>query len=99
MFVECTEKTGVSGFGLSGQGDNPALRGRRRLPKEKMQLAGSKEGGLVILNGIWKSKMEIPVRLVQYIKLAMAEPGLGSETVRAPRLPVEGREREEILSI
>jgi 4-hydroxy-tetrahydrodipicolinate synthase len=43
--------------------------------------------------------MEIPVRLVQYIKLAMAEPGLGSETVRAPRLPVEGREREVILSI
>jgi 4-hydroxy-tetrahydrodipicolinate synthase len=38
-------------------------------------------------------------KLVQYIKLAMAETGLGSEMVRAPRLPVAGREREEILAI
>src|SRR5713101_7821200 len=38
-------------------------------------------------------------KLVQYIKLAMAETGLGSETVRAPRLPLEGPERYEILSI
>jgi 1-pyrroline-4-hydroxy-2-carboxylate deaminase len=38
-------------------------------------------------------------KLVQYIKLAMAECGLGSETVRAPRLPLEGAERQEILSV
>ncbi len=38
-------------------------------------------------------------KLVQYIKLAMAECGLGSETVRAPRLPLEGAEREEILAV
>jgi 4-hydroxy-tetrahydrodipicolinate synthase len=38
-------------------------------------------------------------KLVQYIKLAMAETGLGSEMVRAPRLPLVGREREEILAI
>jgi dihydrodipicolinate synthase/N-acetylneuraminate lyase len=38
-------------------------------------------------------------KLVQYIKLAMAETGLGSEMVRAPRLPLVGREREEILGI
>jgi 4-hydroxy-tetrahydrodipicolinate synthase len=38
-------------------------------------------------------------KLVQYIKLAMAECGLGSETVRAPRLPVEGAEREAVLAI
>ncbi len=38
-------------------------------------------------------------KLVQYIKLAMAEVGLGSETVRAPRLALEGAEREEILAI
>jgi len=36
---------------------------------------------------------------VQYIKLAMQETGLGSEMVRAPRLPLEGAEREEILGI
>jgi 1-pyrroline-4-hydroxy-2-carboxylate deaminase len=38
-------------------------------------------------------------KLVQYIKLAMAETGLGSETVRAPRLPLVGQEREEILTV
>ncbi len=38
-------------------------------------------------------------KLVQYIKLAMAEVGLGIETVRAPRLALEGAEREEILAI
>jgi 4-hydroxy-tetrahydrodipicolinate synthase len=36
---------------------------------------------------------------VQYIKLAVAECGFGSEMVRAPRLPLVGREREEILGI
>jgi 4-hydroxy-tetrahydrodipicolinate synthase len=29
----------------------------------------------------------------------MAETGLGSEMVRAPRLPIEGSEREEILGV
>ncbi len=38
-------------------------------------------------------------KLVQYIKLAMAETGLSSETVRAPRLPLVGQEREEILEV
>jgi 4-hydroxy-tetrahydrodipicolinate synthase len=38
-------------------------------------------------------------KLVQYIKLAMAETGLGSEMVRPPRLPLTGKEREEILGI
>ncbi len=38
-------------------------------------------------------------KLVQCIKLAMAETGLGSETVRAPRLPLAGREREEVLAV
>jgi 4-hydroxy-tetrahydrodipicolinate synthase len=38
-------------------------------------------------------------KLVQYIKLAMAECRLGSETVRAPRLPLEGRERDTVLAL
>lgn len=38
-------------------------------------------------------------KLVQYIKLAMAEHGLGSEMVRAPRLPLVGEERERVLGI
>jgi 4-hydroxy-tetrahydrodipicolinate synthase len=43
--------------------------------------------------------LDTHVKLVQYIKLAMAETGLGSETVRAPRLPLVGEERERILEI
>ncbi len=38
-------------------------------------------------------------KLVQYIKLAMAELGLGAETCRAPRLRIEGEERDRILAI
>jgi dihydrodipicolinate synthase/N-acetylneuraminate lyase len=38
-------------------------------------------------------------KLVQYIKLAMAEVGLGSEMTRAPKLPIEGAERDQILTI
>lgn len=43
--------------------------------------------------------LDTHVKLVQYIKLAMGECGWGSETVRAPRLALVGREREEILAI
>jgi 4-hydroxy-tetrahydrodipicolinate synthase len=43
--------------------------------------------------------LDTKIKLVQYIKLAMAETGLGSEMVRAPRLPIVGAEREEILGI
>ncbi|HEY8504646.1 MAG TPA: dihydrodipicolinate synthase family protein [Gemmataceae bacterium] len=38
-------------------------------------------------------------KLVQYIKLAMAECGLGSEVTRAPRLPVTGEERERVVGL
>lgn len=38
-------------------------------------------------------------KLVQYIKLAVAEVGWGTETVRAPRLPLEGAERDRVLAI
>ncbi len=43
--------------------------------------------------------LDTHVKLVQYIKLAVQECGLGSEMVRAPRLPLVGDERERILSI
>lgn len=38
-------------------------------------------------------------KLVQYIKLAEAEVGLGTETVRPPRLTLAGDERAEVLRI
>jgi 4-hydroxy-tetrahydrodipicolinate synthase len=43
--------------------------------------------------------LDTKAKLVQYIKLAMAECGIGSEVVRPPRLPVEGAERDEVLRI
>ncbi len=42
--------------------------------------------------------LDTHVKLVQYIKLAMAETGLGSEITRAPRLPLIGEERDRVLS-
>jgi 4-hydroxy-tetrahydrodipicolinate synthase len=44
-------------------------------------------------------ELDIHPKLVQYIKLAEAEAGLGTEYVRAPRLTLIGEERERILSI
>lgn len=44
-------------------------------------------------------EMDIHPKLVQYIKLAATQTGLSSEFVRAPRLQLEGAEREKILEI
>jgi 1-pyrroline-4-hydroxy-2-carboxylate deaminase len=43
--------------------------------------------------------LDTRVKLVQCIKLANQECGYGTETVRAPRLPLAGAEREEVLGI
>jgi 4-hydroxy-tetrahydrodipicolinate synthase len=42
--------------------------------------------------------LDIPVKFVQYIKLAVQEVGLGAEWVRAPRLPLNGDERRRVLA-
>jgi 1-pyrroline-4-hydroxy-2-carboxylate deaminase len=44
-------------------------------------------------------ELDIHAKLVQYIKLAEAETGIGSEIVRGPRLALVGEERERILKI
>jgi 4-hydroxy-tetrahydrodipicolinate synthase len=44
-------------------------------------------------------ELDIHPKLVQYIKLAAAQTGIGSEYVRAPRLVLEGAERERVLKI
>jgi 4-hydroxy-tetrahydrodipicolinate synthase len=44
-------------------------------------------------------ELDIHPKLVQYIKLAQARTGLGTEYVRAPRLVLEGEERKRILKI
>ena len=43
--------------------------------------------------------LDTHVKLVQYIKLASAECGHGTELCRPPRLPLVGAEREEVLKI
>ncbi|MBD0351382.1 MAG: dihydrodipicolinate synthase family protein, partial [Flavisolibacter sp.] len=44
-------------------------------------------------------ELDIHPKLVQYIKLAATLTGMGTENVRAPRLPIEGEEREQILAV
>lgn len=63
------------------------------------------------LAGKWKEALDVyrwytPVlhldthpKLVQYIKLAAAECGYGTEMTRAPRLPLVGTEREHVVEL
>lgn len=44
-------------------------------------------------------ELDIDAKLVQYIKLAEQEAGIGSEIVRAPRLTLVGDERTRVLKI
>ena len=44
-------------------------------------------------------ELDINPKLVQNIKLAEVATGLGSEQVRAPRLPLVGAEREHVLNV
>ena len=44
-------------------------------------------------------ELDIHPKLVQYIKLAETQAGIGSETVRPPRLTLVGQEREDVLKI
>jgi 4-hydroxy-tetrahydrodipicolinate synthase len=43
--------------------------------------------------------LDTHIKLVQYIKLAAAECGYGSELCRPPRLPLVGAEREHVLKL
>lgn len=44
-------------------------------------------------------ELDIHPKLVQYIKMAATQTGLCSEYTRAPRLPIEGNERQSVLDI
>ncbi|MBC8988118.1 dihydrodipicolinate synthase family protein [Pedobacter sp. N36a] len=44
-------------------------------------------------------ELDIHPKLVQYIKLAEVATGIGTEAVRAPRLPLKGEERSRVLKI
>jgi 1-pyrroline-4-hydroxy-2-carboxylate deaminase len=44
-------------------------------------------------------ELDIHAKLVQYIKLAATQTGIGSEYVRAPRLTLQGAERNRVLEV
>ena len=44
-------------------------------------------------------ELDINPKLVQNIKLAEVATGIGTENVRAPRLPLHGEERKQVLKI
>jgi len=44
-------------------------------------------------------ELDISPQLVQNIKLAEVATGIGTEQVRLPRLPLQGKERQSVLDI
>ncbi len=44
-------------------------------------------------------ELDINPQLVQNIKLAEVATGIGTEPVRLPRMPLQGKERERVLAI
>ena len=66
----------------------------------KLVKAGKIEEAVVIYRWFMPLlELDIHAKLVQYIKLAESQSGIGTEYVRAPRLTLIGKEREYILSI
>ncbi|WGK66224.1 dihydrodipicolinate synthase family protein [Croceiramulus getboli] len=66
----------------------------------ELQRAGRYEEALAIYRWFLPLlELDISPQLVQNIKLAEVQTGIGSEYVRAPRLPLEGEERERVLQI
>ncbi len=74
-------------------------------PKEtvaiyKLQKAGKIKEAIAIYRWFLPLlELDINSKLVQNIKLAEVATGLGSEHVRAPRLPLTGAEREHVLNV
>jgi 4-hydroxy-tetrahydrodipicolinate synthase len=66
----------------------------------KLVKAGKVEEALAIYRWFMPLlELDISPQLVQNIKLAEVATGLGTENVRAPRLPLQGAERERVLGI
>lgn len=74
-------------------------------PKESVRLFElARDGGWKAAVDLYRwflplLRLDVVPKFVQLIKLTQAEVGLGSETVRAPRLKLEGAEREAALAI
>ena len=74
-------------------------------PKETVAIYNlAKQGMITEATSIYRwfmplLELDIHPKLVQYIKLAETEVGLGNEYVRAPRLILVGEERERVLKV
>mgnify|MGYP002654735752 FL=1 len=74
-------------------------------PKETVTIYNLvKEGKIAEAAAIYRwfmplLELDIHPKLVQYIKLAATQTGIGSEYVRGPRLTLQGSERDRILKI
>lgn len=74
-------------------------------PKETVTIYNLvKEGNIAEAAKIYRwfmplLELDIHPKLVQYIKLAATQTGIGSEYVRGPRLTLQGSERDRILKI
>ena len=82
----------VAGLGLAFPRENQAL----------WELLMRKEWDKALAIYRWYTPLlhlDTHVKFVHYIKLAIQECGLGSEWLRAPRLPLAGAEREQVLAI
>jgi 4-hydroxy-tetrahydrodipicolinate synthase len=82
----------VAGLGLAFPRENQYLW--------ELLAAGQWERALPIYR--WYTPLlhlDVAVKFVQYIKLAIAQCGLGAEWTRPPRLPLEDAEREQVLEI
>jgi hypothetical protein len=61
VFVEGIEKTRVRDLGFCEQREISVLQGRKRLREEECGPQDQRMAFGLILNEIWKSKMEIPI--------------------------------------
>ena len=74
-------------------------------PKESVRLFElARDGGWKAAADLYRwflplLRLDVVPKFVQLIKLTQASVGMGSETVRAPRLRLEGAEREAALAI
>jgi len=74
-------------------------------PRESVRLFElARDGGYAAARELYEwflplLRLDTVAKFVQLIKLVQAQVGMGSERVRAPRLPVEGAEREAALAV
>jgi hypothetical protein len=82
MFVEDIEKTGIRDFGSCEQRESSVLQGRKRLREKECGSQDQRIAFGLILNEIWKSKMEIPNNHAVPTDRVSAEVPLSGELIR-----------------